>query len=82
MTIHRNKRFCGGRKVGPAPQGAFRGRARQITACAPEALPPQARNMFPQARVVPQKKVTGQCHWSAFRSLYPPKYCLCFPKGE
>ena len=52
MTIHRKKRFYGGRKAGPAPHGAFKGRDPPQA----RSVPLQARNKFSQTRIVPQKK--------------------------
>ena len=63
MAIHLNKRFCGGRKAGPAPLGAFRDRARQITACAPPSekyVPPNEGCASKESnRPVPLECISG-----------------------
>ena len=58
---------------GPAPRGAFRGRAPQITACSP---PPKRELCPPKARILPQRKLLALCHWSAVRGLRLLKYWL------
>ena len=72
MAIHQNKRFCGGRKADPEPRVAFRGRALPPS----EKCAPQAKNMFPQARIVHKKKVTGPVPLECILGPTPPKYCL------
>ena len=54
---------------GPAPRGAFRGRAPQMTACAPQTkiVPPQARN-------VPRKNQQSRGCWRANRGLILPNW--------
>ena len=51
-------------KTGPAPRGAFRGRA------------PTNENSAPQARTVPQRNYQAWCYWSAIQGLRLPKYRL------
>ena len=55
------------------PTGAFQGRALEIIACVP-----QARNVLPQARIVPQKEVSGPVPRAGISRLCPPpNHCLC-----
>ena len=78
MAIHRNKRFCEGRKAGPAPRGAFRGRAPQITVCAT----PASEKCVLLAKIVPQKKITGSVPLVCIPGPIPTKYRLCSPMRE
>ena len=58
-------------------RGAFWGRAPQITACAF-----QARNLPTQARIVPQKKVTGPVPLVYIWGPVPPKTQLAPPPPQ